>query len=207
MIRYCWSGWRLRTDSNYIPAWWTAMVNERFFVDMVKHSNNYIDTPHETQRGESFNIVGSLSLEDFMERSSLFLIGGPTEADLNEAFAPEKKAALERLEVFMSTAWLLPRKGETGQTGQGKVDDRPMIGGAYQSYGGSFSNPGQSFTMPLPPPQLKQMFRPVLPTQPEPNSVVAIIERQIQQASAEFASKFFDDDAFTKALAGPKVSK
>ncbi len=105
MIRYSWSGWRLFQSNNRITGWWMASINSRYFACMV---SNPLRDPFEYHRGYEFDILDSLLLEDFHDRSSSFLMGGPTEHDLNVAFEPEKTAARESLERFMTIAWLKP---------------------------------------------------------------------------------------------------
>lgn len=124
MIRYSWSGWRLSQSSNRITAWWMAAIRDRYFVSMV--GVNPVE-PSEYHKDSEFDIRGCLTLEDFHDRSSAFLMGGPTEVDLNIAFASEKKTALEKLEQFMTVAWMEPTKDQVGEAVKN--------GGAYATYG------------------------------------------------------------------------
>lgn len=141
-IRYMWSNWRFGDDSNRVAAWWIASINGRYFVSQVKPVEEMRD-PFEYMRHYHFDLGGCFTLEDFMDRSSSFLMGGPTEADLNEAFAPEKKLALERLEQYMAVAWMKPTLQQLNQAAQ--------IGGAYNKHAGfSLYGPKPVFHIGLP---------------------------------------------------------
>lgn len=126
-IRYQWSGWRSSYEGNRITGWWCATINSRYFACTVSDPQT---SAFEYRKGDNFDVRNSLTLEDYMERTSAFLIGPPCDRDFDEAFRPEKDRARDQLEVFMSVAWMQP------EPTQFKFKD--PIGGAYDRYASNF---------------------------------------------------------------------
>lgn len=173
-VTYRWSGWRLSENSNQVSGWWTAHINGRNFVSSIG-----IEGCGEYLKGQVFQI-GKLNIEDLYEdgRLSYYLMGAPTEDDLDSGFATEKKKALQELEVFMTTAWMTPYQGMSG------VAADNMYGSAY----GREINSAESKAVFDAHFKGKQVIKSLhLPPTPaiKPVSIVKQIEDNIREAGAK----------------------